>query len=960
MGRMKEGMGMSGNLGLSPLAGLGFRGNVVGEVTHAAFRPDGRHLLTLTSSTRKTDRPMDLADEEEAVAVRVWETTTGRPVAPPMWHEEPACPPVFSPDGRLLLCLSHGGAVLWDLRPQLPGPFLRHSLPVAQVRASPDGSRLATLSIRLPAKEGEETGREDLDFLKYPGAIPEGAVCEVRVWDVASGRSLLLPTTSCVQSIQLSDDGGRLLTACGSGEVRVWETATGRPLTRPLFHHGTIDSARLSPDGKRLLFLETGPGGQPSGGMPAPAGFGGGGPGAVGGLGAFGAYGALGALGAKGGHNALGALGAIGLGALGALGVQGGNGALGALGVQGGAPGLSPGKVTVLLSTVQVWDVDADRAVDPASSDESAKKPSEGVCGAWLSPDGRRLLALGEDSRIHVRDLASGEEVLPSLRPEGAPNQVVFSPNGERIVTLAPLPSTGMMKQETVVQLWDAATGEAVGPLHRYQTWAVETTFSADSRHVVLVGTHPLLRKPGTAHVLDAVTGEPVGRPYPGVQTACFGPDGHLLTLGREARVWDVERNEPVTPPLRHDGKVTHGAFHPEGWCVLTAGSDDLVRLWDTATGQPLGPPLPHHGPAGTAAFSPDGKQVWTLATPGGLQAWDLQPEDRPVADLLVLARAFSGREVDESGGMMSVEAEQFRHDLEALRQLLPLEISAPDTEGWHNREAAAALDTGDWSAAVFHLQRVLQARPDSAVDRAGRALAFARLGAWERAAADYGALDLGPRDGPRLSARGIAYLCLGQRREAADCFRAAAECPEASARTWADYALVALYAGDGPGYRRACATLLERFGKDPRAVALIQQTCTLGPDAVPDYGKVIRIGQPPLPPGVSLTLQQLAGGNPARLYRAGLFAEATQQALSLQPLPQLYATMAWHRLGKRDNAEKLFDAALSRAECVLYGEPEKDYTGQPLLWRDWLALELVCREAGVLIRGDAKGPSRD
>jgi tetratricopeptide (TPR) repeat protein len=342
-----------------------------------------------------------------------------------------------------------------------------------------------------------------------------------------------------------------------------------------------------------------------------------------------------------------------------------------------------------------------------------------------------------------------------------------------------------------------------------------------------------------------------------------------------------------------------------------------------------------------------------------GLQAWDLRAEDRSADDLVLLARVLSGRRFHESGGLMPLEAPSFRQDLETLQQKLPQERQASviDPQAWHRWEAELSRDAGDWSSAVFHLDRLLKLRPNSVADRASRALAFARLGMWQRAAADYGwAIDLGLKDGQRLSAKGIAHLYLNQRREAAKCFQEVAAAANAPARAWSDYALVSLYAGDAAGYRRACAALVERFGNNPSDLEMIQWTCTLGADAVDDYNQVVLLGRPPPNGNVAIFVKQLAFGKPATLYRAGLFAEAVQAPQSAQPLPQLYAAMSWFRLGQRDKAKMALDLALARADLLLHGEPEKDYRGEPLLWRDWLALEMLCQEARTLIEGTAKG----
>ncbi len=120
---------------------------------------------------------------------------------------------------------------------------------------------------------------------------------------------------------------------------------------------------------------------------------------------------------------------------------------------------------------------------------------------------------------------------------------VEFSPNGQRILTA---------HEDGTAQLWDARTGQRVGPpLHHAQAvnWA---SFSPDGRRVVTASS-------------DST-----------------------------ARIWDAASGQPAAPPIPHPGKVVRAAFSPDGSRVLVAGEDGTARIWDSASGQPLTPPLRH------------------------------------------------------------------------------------------------------------------------------------------------------------------------------------------------------------------------------------------------------------------------------------------------------------------------------------------------------------------------------
>jgi WD40 repeat protein/serine/threonine protein kinase len=113
-------------------------------------------------------------------SVRVWDATTGEPISPVMTHNGRfwyLSPLAFSPDGRLLLTLGNRGgslgeAVVWDIATAKPAITLKHGANVTSGAFSPDGSRLMTGSaerdtnLRIWAIDG--------GALLFAGHHPEG------------------------------------------------------------------------------------------------------------------------------------------------------------------------------------------------------------------------------------------------------------------------------------------------------------------------------------------------------------------------------------------------------------------------------------------------------------------------------------------------------------------------------------------------------------------------------------------------------------------------------------------------------------------------------------------------------------------------------------------------------------------------------------------------------------------
>jgi WD40 repeat protein len=617
-----------------------------GEGAYAAFSKDGMSVLTGTV---------------RGIA-RLWHAKTGQPLGPPLMHPQGIRAIALGFDGKTALLGGRDGtARLWDAiagRPLSPSLVHGRNSSVVAVALSPDGRSILTGGTDGNARFWNAISGEPIGLPRdHPGAVrivafsPDGRTAltggpigTVWLWNAADAKPIGRPLhhQNFVRTARFSPDGRLVLTASADMTARLWDAATGEPRSWPLIHDGPVEIASFTPDGQTVL---TGSADGTTRTWELPAG------------------GGEGVLLPRSARFDLADRGDL------------------APGPRSQPPGqdrfqtnapriIEPNWVNTLAfcRSGQVVLIGTHAKVELRHPVTGARvgptiRHGASIFSAELSPDGRRMLTVGDDQMVRIWDATTGD-CLRTLAHDDEVVTATFHPHPGRRVAV-----TGCV--DGTVRMWNLDTGQPIGRVMKHRDWVRAVAVSPDGRRL-LTGC-----RDGTLWQWDSMTGESIGSPrqlQAITDKVFFSPDRRAVLMcagDGTARLWNIAADRSCVSTLKHQGRVVAAAFSPSGRFLLTGCSDSSLRMWELATGRMIGPPVFLCEEIRSLAFSPDERSLLAGGLDGRARLCDLaRPLSNDLEQIICWSQVITGMEIDRGGADRPLNVQEWHDRRRRLREL--------------------------------------------------------------------------------------------------------------------------------------------------------------------------------------------------------------------------------------------------------------------------------------------------
>jgi len=237
------------------------------------------------------------------------------------------------------------------------------------------------------------------------------------------------------------------------------------------------------------------------------------------------------------------------------------------------------------------------------------------VTGAFVTKDERRILSWSgstvgpSDTTVRLWDAETGQQIGPPTRHHGPPSGLLMQ-DDRRILSWS----------GNTVRLWDFVTGQQIGSDMKHFTEVHGALATKDGQRILSWSGVPSGVTDNSLRLWEAATGQQIGPAMEygtPVKGALLTQDERRILSWSDYRIrwFDPATGLRIGPDMEHRG-LNGALLTQDERRILSWGgsfcdtSDTTVRLWDAATGQQIGPAIRHNALVYGALLTQDERRI--------------------------------------------------------------------------------------------------------------------------------------------------------------------------------------------------------------------------------------------------------------------------------------------------------------------------------------------------------------
>lgn len=261
-----------------------------------------------------------------------------------------------------------------------------------------------------------------------------------------------------------------------------------------------------------------------------------------------------------------------------------------------------------------------------------------------FTPDSTRLLSGGQDTRIAVLDVRTGELVGELLGHEKVVNDLAVATDGTTVVSAS---------SDRTVRVWDLASSRQTHVLEGHRDAVIAVALAPDGQEAITGGYDGRIRR---WNLRDGTCVDEQRSPLKRIAAVVWTTDGtRTLEAGQGPMVVVRDTSGHVTTELDTEAPAVIGLdVAPDGQLLATAGYDGTVKLWHAHTWE-LIRQLRVSDRANAVAFSRGG-HLLAAAAAGRIALWSHRDDQQaatyklPIKGVYALAFSPDTRHLAQTG----------------------------------------------------------------------------------------------------------------------------------------------------------------------------------------------------------------------------------------------------------------------------------------------------------------------